>query len=376
MKKLERCKTENETVTLRLHSVNHPDPFMPLVTLTTDLGTRDFYLAALKGAIISHSQITSLIDVTHHIKPFDIKEAAFVIGNAYKYFPKETIHVIHVNSSEGKGKLLLAVIDGHYFITFDNGILSLAFEQTPHQTYEVNEELLENNSLLFEEPIARVIELLSKEYKPSDFAQLTTETISFRLLQPVAQPNNIRGTVIYIDQFGNGITNITQKMFADCIGTRIFTIDTNVAGTRRMPATKGNRKPTPRLFLDGAPELLFDAGDLGVERAGVTLAIVELGGDGDAVAIDRDGFDRTLEHVEQLIHVALDLGAHRVQTIIEPAFVDHIHCAGHVFGHALAGAQRRDAKVENRHRTTSRVRSVATLAIISAAFAASPPCTW
>ncbi len=207
---------------------------MTAVTLTSDLGTRDFYLAALKGTIISHFTDVNIIDVTHHIKPFDIKEAAFVIGNACRYFPKGTIHIVHVNGSERKTRLLLSLVHDQYFLTFDNGLISMAFPQIPYQTYEVNEELFENNSLLFEQGIARVIEFLHNEYKPTDFAHLVTDTLTFRLLQPSAMPGNIRGSVIYIDQFGNAVTNITRQMFAENIGDKKFNIMTNVVSTNTL----------------------------------------------------------------------------------------------------------------------------------------------
>ena len=214
---------------------------MALVTLTTDLGTRNFYVAALKGAIISHSGNIPMVDVTHEIKSYDIKEAAFTVRNSYKYFPKGSIHLVHVNSTDGKDKLLVAQIDEHYFITFDNGFLSLAFEKTPHQTYQVNEELLENNSLLYEDAIAKIIELLSKEYKPADFGHLTTETTNYRMLQPICTQGSIRGTVVYIDHFGNGITNITKKMFADFIGEKQFVAESNV----------GDAKVISKKYADG-----------------------------------------------------------------------------------------------------------------------------
>src|ERR1700742_1682038 len=88
---------------------------MALVTITSDLGTRDFYLAALKGAIITHTENASLVDITNSIKPFDIKEAAFTVRSAFKYFPKGTVHVVHVNSTDGNHKLLVSMYDGHYF---------------------------------------------------------------------------------------------------------------------------------------------------------------------------------------------------------------------------------------------------------------------
>ncbi len=208
---------------------------MALITFTTDLGTRDYYLAALKGAIISHCEnFVPMVDVTHSVKSFDIREAAFTVRNSFRYFPAGTIHVVHVNSTDGGGKLLLAVVEGHYFLTFDNGFLSLAFGKTPHETYQINEELLEGHSLLFEAAIGQVINLLLTEYKPGDFAQLTTEARSFRLLQPITSKGSIKGTITYIDNYGNAISNITRQMFDECIGERSFSVMLNVAFTKTI----------------------------------------------------------------------------------------------------------------------------------------------
>jgi S-adenosylmethionine hydrolase len=205
---------------------------MALVTITSDLGTRDFYLAALKGALLTNGVTATIIDITHGIKPFDIKEAAYTVRNVYNRFPKGTIHIVHVNSGEGNNKLLVAVYEGHYFITFDNGFLSLAFEKTPHQTYQVNDELLENNTLLFEDAIGKVVNLLLKEFSPEDFAHLAVETINYRLLQPITSPGSIRGTVIYIDRFGNAVVNITRAMFNQFIGDKRFSVLANVGSTK------------------------------------------------------------------------------------------------------------------------------------------------
>lgn len=208
---------------------------MALITLTSDLGTRDFYVGALKGAIVTQCEtFVPTIDITHNIKPFDIKEAAFTVRNAYKYFPKGTIHVVHVNSGDARNKMLLSVVDGHYFLTFDNGFLSIAFERTPHETYEINDELLNDSSLLFETAIGKVINLLLQEYKPTDFAHLTTGTTNFRLIQPVTSMGTIRGMVTNIDNYGNATTNITQAMFTRFIGDRKFTVFVNVGNTKTI----------------------------------------------------------------------------------------------------------------------------------------------
>lgn len=206
---------------------------MALITFTSDLGTRDYYVAALKGAIFTHCEKhVPITDVTHEVKAYDIKEAAFTVRNMYRYYPKGTIHLVHMNSTDNKGKLLVAVVDGHYFITFDNGLLSLLFEKTPHETYQVNDEIMEGASLLYEAAIGKIINLLLQEYKPADFAHLTTETVNFRYLQPVTTSGSIRGSVIYIDNYGNAVSNITRKMLTDHIGDRRYTIFVNVANTK------------------------------------------------------------------------------------------------------------------------------------------------
>lgn len=208
---------------------------MALITITSDLGTRDYYVAALKGAIFSHCEkYVPIVDVTHEVKAYDIKEAAFTLRNMYKYYPKGTIHVVHINSTDKGGKLLVSVADGHYFITFDNGLLSLAFEKTPHETYQVNDEIVEGTSLLYENPIGKIINLLLQEYKPADFAHLTTETVNFRYLQPITANGSIRGSVIYVDNYGNAVSNITRKMLADHIGDKRFTVFVNVANTKTI----------------------------------------------------------------------------------------------------------------------------------------------
>jgi S-adenosylmethionine hydrolase len=210
---------------------------MAIVTLTSDMGEKDFYLAALKGAIYSHCGNISVTDISHSVKPFDIKDAAYIIRHAYKYFPKGTLHVVHVNPQTDKTKMLVSVVDGHYFLTFDNGILSLAFEKTPHETYQINNELLENNTLLYDEAIAKVIDLLLKEYRLTDFAHLTTDTVSYRSLQPMTSPGSIRGTIMYVDHYGNAISNITRKMFDEFIGSRRFSVFCNAANTKTISRT-------------------------------------------------------------------------------------------------------------------------------------------
>lgn len=211
---------------------------MALVTLITDLGTRDYYAAAIKGAIISHCEaVIPIIDITHHIQPFDIREAAYTLRNSYRYFPKGSIHVVHVNASDAGGRMLLARMDGHYFLTFDNGILSLAFGSNPKETYEINSEVVGEHSLLFAEAIGTVINFLLMEYKPTDFAHLTTSARSFRLLQPMVNPTNIRGTIVYVDHYGNAISNISEKLFLEFTQGKRYSVMVNMGSVKQLSKT-------------------------------------------------------------------------------------------------------------------------------------------
>jgi S-adenosylmethionine hydrolase len=207
---------------------------MPVVTITTDLGVRDFYLAALKGSIVSASPEVTLIDISTGIKQYDIKEGSFVFKNAFHHFPAGTIHVIHVNSTDGNNRLLLSVVNGHYILCFDNGLLSLAFGKTPDETYEVNEELKQGDNSSLHKTIARAVEMLVKEYKPNDFCHPATNTRSYRMLQPMPNAGSLKGSVIYIDSFGNAVVNITEKEFRDYVKDKRFSVQAKLGHTTHI----------------------------------------------------------------------------------------------------------------------------------------------
>ena len=108
---------------------------MAIITLTSDYGNKDYFIAAIKGAILSESSEVQIIDISHHISPFNLQEAAYILKNAYHYFPKGTIHIIGIETENSKTKQHIACkIDDHYFIGSDTGIFSLMF---PYFTAEV-----------------------------------------------------------------------------------------------------------------------------------------------------------------------------------------------------------------------------------------------
>ena len=103
---------------------------MNIVTLTTDFGTKDYFVSATKAAIFSEVKEVQIFDISHHISPYNVTEAAYVLKNAYKSFPKGTIHLIGVDSElTPENKHLAMLFDGHFFIGADNGIFSLIINE-------------------------------------------------------------------------------------------------------------------------------------------------------------------------------------------------------------------------------------------------------
>src|SRR5580700_9503127 len=105
-----------------------------LITLTTDFGTADHFVGAMKGVMLSIAPRARIVDITHEIGPYEVNEAAFVIAQAWSYFPKGTIHVIVVDPGVGSARRpILAEAGGQYFIAPDNGVLSMIYESGRHK---------------------------------------------------------------------------------------------------------------------------------------------------------------------------------------------------------------------------------------------------
>lgn len=189
---------------------------MRVITLTTDLGYRDFYQAALKGSILTLLPDVRLIDISHEIPAFNIQNAAFTIQNAYHYFPKETVHLIGIDTvfQEG-GRYLAMKYDGHYFVGADNGIFSIMLgENKPDELVEI--EMMQDLRFLHF-PLADIlVKSACHIAKGNDIRELGTSIdspLQKVKLQPIIDNNIIKGHVSYIDSFGNVISNISKELF-------------------------------------------------------------------------------------------------------------------------------------------------------------------
>jgi hypothetical protein len=112
----------------------------PIITLTTDFGQKDHFVGAVKGAIYSELVAVNVVDISHNISPFNIQEAAYIIQNAYRSFPKGSVHIIGIDSElTPENKHIAVKLDDHYFVCADNGIISMiSAEFVPEQLVEIN----------------------------------------------------------------------------------------------------------------------------------------------------------------------------------------------------------------------------------------------
>ena len=207
---------------------------MGIITLTTDMGLKDHYVASLKGVILSQSESVNIVDISHAVKPFDISEAAYLVNSCYEDFPEGTIHIIGVDSepivnfggNDGSFPAIL-VFKKQYFISNDNGFFGAFLkENTPDSFWRIDDVL--SNPKLFKFPTKNMLITaglsILNGHKIEEVASPFEGYKNAFTLMPVSELNLIKGHVIHIDIYGNAITNIHRSLF-DRVGKDIpFTI--------------------------------------------------------------------------------------------------------------------------------------------------------
>ena len=201
---------------------------MSIITLTTDYGLKDHFVGALKGKIMSENSEAKIVDISHNIDPFNTVEASYIIGAAYLSFPKGTVHLIGVDAELNKENQHIAMQwNDHYFICADNGILSMLSQKVMPQkivAINIHDRLSEDATDL--DVFVTVASHLSKGGLLNVIGKEITTIKQVTELQPVvaADKNSIKGYVIYIDHFGNVVTNITKKLFMEVAKGRPYEI--------------------------------------------------------------------------------------------------------------------------------------------------------
>ncbi|HTV58228.1 MAG TPA: SAM-dependent chlorinase/fluorinase [Verrucomicrobiae bacterium] len=187
----------------------------PIITLTTDFGTNDHFVGAMKGVILNINPEASVVDLTHGVIAHDILDGALAIGRTFKYYPPRTIHVVVVDPGVGtQRRPILVAGDTQYFVAPDNGVLSMVFEQseTLHAWHITSEHYFlhpVSNTFHGRDIFAPVAGWLSKSWQTASFGEEITDFVRFSIPKPKAQGTSIKGVVLRVDHFGNLITNVT-----------------------------------------------------------------------------------------------------------------------------------------------------------------------
>lgn len=204
---------------------------MSIITLTTDFGIKDHFVGAVKGTIYSELPDAKIVDISHYITPFNIAETAYILKNAYKCFPEGSIHIIGVDSElNEENKHIALKLDNHYFICPDNGVISLiAAEIKPEKMVEINI----HNRIESSFPVLDVFVKVACHIARGGTLEIIGKVIpAFKKiveLQPQVSTDNstIFGNIIYVDNYGNSISNITEKLFSKIGKGRSFEVYAN-----------------------------------------------------------------------------------------------------------------------------------------------------
>jgi S-adenosylmethionine hydrolase len=207
---------------------------MSIITLTTDYGWKDHFVGALKGKILSEYPEARIVDLSHDIDAFNTAEASYIISAAYSSFPEGTVHVIGVDAEINKeNKHIVVQWNGHYFICADNGILGLMTQKVvAEKIVAINIHDRFPSAFTDLDVFVKVACHIAKGGTLNVIGKEITEIKQPTELQPViaADKNAIKGYVVYIDHFGNVVTNISRQLFTDTAKGRNYEVVLNERG--------------------------------------------------------------------------------------------------------------------------------------------------
>lgn len=191
-------------------------PALPLITLLTDFGERDWFAASMKGVILSINPAARIVDLSHHLTPHRIDEAAYWLWSCYRYFPEGTVHVAVVDPGVGSGRRAVLVKTArYYFVAPDNGLLTPVLTEEP----DAGIWQLENRQYRLEPPgatfhgrdvFAPAAAWLSTGVLAGAFGPPVSDPVTIEWPQPTVEGARVRGRIVYVDRFGNAISNITS----------------------------------------------------------------------------------------------------------------------------------------------------------------------
>ena len=190
----------------------------PIVTLTTDFGTNDHFVGAVKGVILDIVPEAAIVDISHAIQAFDVLDGAIAISQTYSYFPTGTVHMVVVDPGVGTTRRpIIASSDGYHFVAPDNGVLSMVYakEERIHVRHVTSEHYFRqpvSNTFHGRDVFAPIAAYLAKLVDSHKFGDEIEDYVKFAAPKPKpAGDNRLRAVVLKVDRFGNLITNVTPQ---------------------------------------------------------------------------------------------------------------------------------------------------------------------
>jgi S-adenosylmethionine hydrolase len=190
---------------------------MAIITLTTDFGIKDHFVGVLKGSIYTELPDANIIDISHGISPFNIQECAYILQNSYHNFPRGTIHIVGVDSEATPENQHIAVlVDGHYFVSANTGVIGLiTSELSPEKVVQINIPDRIQGSFPVMSVFVQVACHIARGGTLEVVGKPFTDLKLLREFSPRVSDDGkkIIGSVIYIDNYGNVVTNIRKNLF-------------------------------------------------------------------------------------------------------------------------------------------------------------------
>ncbi|MCK4660846.1 MAG: SAM-dependent chlorinase/fluorinase [Phycisphaerae bacterium] len=201
---------------------------MGCITLTTDFGTSDHYVGVMKGVIHAIAPEVQVIDITHEVPAHGVLQAAFILRQIWNWYPPETVHLVVVDPGVGsQRRILLGRYGGQYVIAPDNGLISLVHHEVPIEGLQALENArfwlpVLSSTFHGRDIMAPVAAHLAQGHNPRDLGPTTDHLEIMQIAQPISDMHLvITGAVLYVDCFGNLVTNIRREDLARTCRRRI-----------------------------------------------------------------------------------------------------------------------------------------------------------
>lgn len=233
---------------------------MAIITLTSDFGYNNHYAAVVKGVILSACPSCTLVDITHGISNFDIMEAAYVVRNAYPAFPPQSIHLVAVDPEVDEGRPpVLVMYRSYFFIAPDNGIISLIINDLPELCLSLSDDGKSILSYPKSFRAGRILAPVAAALANGEALENMGSAVNMKELRwgsPSYVANCLRGKIIYIDKFGNAVTNITKEEFLHLKNGRRFEIFIRNVRLKRIVSSYSDVNKADALALFGKSDHL------------------------------------------------------------------------------------------------------------------------